>query len=117
MSLREFNAGALPVLDGGKVAAAFDKCMQHAVDDCYDRPADDRAWVVTVQFEVSPVMRPGGECDTVEVAFQVKSKLPTFRTQQYSMGLRRKGPNAQLVFSEHSLDNVDQAGMFEDDDQ
>jgi hypothetical protein len=115
MPLHMLSLENLSILEGGKVTVAFDRLLQRAVDDCLDRPGEGKARVVTLQVEVIPIPDQDGSCAKTDVQVQLQSKVPNYRTQAISCGLRRRridgGEHGMLVFNEDSPGEIDQ-GTF-----
>jgi hypothetical protein len=102
---------SLKDLDTGKARMAFDKELKRCVQDCIDRPNDESARTVTMQLSLKPVS-DGQECDGCKGEFEIKSKVPVRRTRAYHFGIKTTGA---LYFNEDSLDNADQATLFDGD--
>ena len=101
MAIRELSLSELQNLDAGRIAVAFQEELKRAAEDCEDRPGEQRARVVTLQCEVTPVCDEDGLCEEVRTKFQVRSKVPTRKSKVYTMGLRKGGKRA---FSDASND-------------
>jgi hypothetical protein len=102
MGMKTLSLDTLPELDGGKPAAALEVHLKRAVADCYDRPGDDKARSVTMQFDLEPVMETDGSCKEVKLRVQVTSKVPAHRTRMLSMALF---PSGKLGFNPDSLES------------
>lgn len=102
----------LKKLDDGIADVAFRDHLKRAAKDCLDRPADNKARIVTIAFKVKPDPRPDGSCDKIGLAIEVKSTVPTHKTAVYSMDAQHNG---SLVFNEDSLDEIDQTTLLPDD--
>jgi hypothetical protein len=105
MAMMGFDAKALAVIDGGRIAEAINQELRKAALDCDDRPGDKRARKVTLQLEIVPKVDDRGNCDSVDVTAQVKAIHPSRKSQKFDMSLRKNGV---LAFNEESLDNADQ---------
>ena len=115
MSLIQLSLETLKDLDGGRPALAFQHAVEQAVLDCKDRPMDDRARKINLEFALSPVAEesdvPGVyNLANVEGEFKIKLSMPNRQTKTYSFGINRQG---KLFFSEASPANVAQT-TFED---
>jgi hypothetical protein len=73
--------------------------------DCQDRPGDPKARMVSMEFSFVPVTDQSGFCEEVKWDLRIRSKVPAHQSKAFSAGLRRDG---SFVFSENSLDNVNQ---------
>lgn len=105
MALVSLTLDALKNLDNGKVDAAFQHELKHAIEDCMDRPGDANARQVGLTAKITPVVDDDGSCAGASVEFTVKSKVPDRKSRPYSFGINKKG---HLYFSDESPDNVDQ---------
>lgn len=112
MPLHQFTLDNLESLDLGKASIAFNQQIRRVAEDCIDRPGDGNARKVNLEILVKPVTEADGTCERVKLQIQVTSKVPSYRTRVYDLGLRKNG---MLVFSEDSPDNFDQATLFEGD--
>jgi hypothetical protein len=113
MAIHQLSLKALEHLDMGKALEAFNLHVARVARDCMDRPGDSKPRTVTLKMGFTPVMQSDGNCDEVKAQIHVSSAVPTHRTKVYSFGLRRNG---SLVFNEDSPDAIDQATMFEEDE-
>jgi hypothetical protein len=115
MTVKELTLDSLLALDGGRVATAFQHALRRALDDCRDRPGEERARVVSLQLEMVPVCDESGLCDEVTAGFQVNDKIPTRKSKKYSMGIRSGADGPMAVFNADSLDNVNQGTLLPDE--
>ena len=105
MALIPLTLDALKDLDNGKVDAAFQRELRHAIADCMDRPGDANARTVGLAAKITPVVDDDGSCSGACVEFTVKSKVPDRKSRPYSFGINKKG---HLFFSDESPENVGQ---------
>lgn len=110
MALQKLSLKSLGLLDDGKPSMQFDKLLQTAAADCFDRYTDDRPRRVTLQIDVTPIPAEGG-CSNVDADIQIICKLPTYRTNTLSLGVRQSRDGGMFVFSEASPENVDQSTL------
>lgn len=95
--LEKLNLQNMVLLDFGKIPAAFDLEMVRVVQDCMDRPLDDKARKVAIVFTVKPkseaVSTGTGQvdCDRVTVEAEIQSTVPKRRTQIYEMTPKNDG--------------------------
>jgi len=105
-------------LDRGKFSATLEAALQRVVQDCIDRPTDDRTRKVIVQFDVVPTYEEEDRvvyCDGAKAKYQVRARLPDWESKQLDFGVQRDG---KLLFNEDAPDNHRQSTMeFEDADQ
>lgn len=114
MKLKQLSATTLGAIQQGTVAIMVDTHLRRIGADCYDRPGDPKARVVTIQIEMIPVLDTRGNCDKVATQIQVASKVPTHRTAPMSM---RLGENGQVAYNPENLDDVDQGTLFEEEEE
>ena len=110
-SLRKLSAETLKSLDRGKLSATLEKAIQRAVQDCIDRPSDDRVRKVTLQFDLTPVVDMDDNivcCDGVKAKYQVRSKVPDWESKELDFGVQRDG---SLIFNEDAPENHRQTTM------
>lgn len=100
-------------LDNGKAAAVFQHELRKVVKDCVDRPGESGARKVYLEVSVKPSQDAAGICETAEVEFEVKSKIPTQRTKTYQMEVDARG---ELLFNEASPDDIKQRTLDEAND-
>lgn len=111
MPLYQLSLENLPALDLGKVNEAFRAQLARVVQDCMDRPGEQKARKVTLEVTVTPVLQSDGDCTEAKVQMQVVASTPKLRTREYSMGIRRGGG---LVFNEDDPEDITSPTMFED---
>jgi len=114
MSIHALTLENLENLDLGKASAAFNLQIKRIAADCLDRPGDGNPRKVTLEIVAKPVTNDDGSCERVKLQIQVTSKIPSYRTRVYDLGLRKNGV---LVFAEDSPENFDQGTLFEDQDR
>lgn len=111
MELVKLTTETLSRLDRGKYKATLEQAFQRAVQDCIDRPGDDRNRQVTVQFDLAPTVEVEDNvmyCDGVKARYQVRAKLPNWESKVLDFGVRKDG---SLVFNEASPDNHRQMAL------
>lgn len=91
-------------LGGGDLAAWWALQIQHAVDDCRDRPAHAQARKVSVVCYIKPLIEDGKPVRTAAVSFECDSKVPKVQSRTYEMKLTHNG----LAFNPDIPDSVDQ---------
>ncbi|MEW4569335.1 hypothetical protein AB1L88_15830 [Tautonia sp. JC769] len=111
MPLHQLSLETLHTLDLGKVNEAFKTQLARVVQDCLDRPGEQKARKVTLEVTVTPILDPDGDCTDARVQMQVVASTPKLRTREYSMGIRRGGG---LVFNEDDPADITRPTMFED---
>lgn len=114
MPLHALTLENLENLDLGKASIAFNQQIRRIAEDCLDRPGDGNARKVTLEVVAKPVTNDDGSADRVKLQIQVTSKIPSYRTRVYDLGLRKNGV---LVFSEDSPENFDQTTIFDGEDR
>ncbi|MEZ6097271.1 MAG: hypothetical protein R3C03_24110 [Pirellulaceae bacterium] len=103
-------------LDGGRVAMAFQQHVQRVVQDCENRPGDDKERKVTLEFKCYPIADDHGTCEEVKGKFHVTSTVPKQRSKEYSFGVRKSQKGLQLVFNDLSDGDIKQ-GTFDEMDE
>jgi len=117
VSLIPLSLETVKDLDGGRPSLAFSHAVEQCVLDCKDRPMDERARKISLEFSLSPVAEESDVAGvfnlaSVEGGFKIKVAMPNRQTKTYSFGINRQG---KLFFSETSPGNVAQT-TFEDVD-
>lgn len=118
--LYKLQAESLAKLDRGALAVTLEKALQMAAHDCIDRPADDRARIVTVQIELKPKAEYDNDTRSLEVTgaegkYKVRCKTPDWESKTLDFGLQTNGT---LIFNENAPDNHRVRSLpFGDDDQ
>ena len=112
--LKQLCLGDLALVADGKLAAAVAIHLRKVTDDCQDRPGSDAARKVTIDFFITPSIDPDtGQCDDVNIEFEVGSKVPKHRTRPVNMKIRKSSQGPQLLFNDLSPDNADQRTLDE----
>lgn len=96
---------ALAALDGGRIDEAFKLHLRRAIEDCDDRPGEEKSRKVTLQVEVKPIARQDGATTDVEIVVQAKSSIPTHVSGAVSARVLHGG---DAWFNDFSEDNPDQ---------
>lgn len=112
MGLINLSLETLKDLDFGAAEAAFRQALERAVQDCLDRPGDDRARKILLQMTLKPVKVIRGntiDCDGARGLFQVRCKIPDWETREVDFGVRNNGT---LYFSPESPDNHRQGTLL-----
>lgn len=105
----DLTFSAIELLDEGKIAKLLKRHLTQVAQDCVNRPADDSARKVMLQFEFRPILDPDTrECDLVKCEIECKSKVPTFRSKKYEMRVHRSG----FAFNADFPDDLDQPSLF-----
>ncbi len=94
--LHNLSLATIANIDSGQAAAAFDASLRRAIQDCVQRPMEERVRKITLQAELTP--SDGG--DDIHVSFQIKETLPTFQTSVVKMQVRKQGHQLMLVFQQ-----------------
>lgn len=115
MPFMELTLTSLDQLDDGRVAKAFLHELKRAVQDCMDRPGDDKARTVSLELKITPVVSTANgilEMEGANGEFSIKSKVPDRKSKTYSFRANKKG---QLAYSSTSPEDADQT-TFDDID-
>lgn len=90
MAKFELSLENLKELGDGKVQVAFGLELKRALMDCLNRPNEKKARKVTLDVSVTPVAQDG-DCEGVNVAFDIKSTVPARKTQSYPLRITTQG--------------------------
>lgn len=105
---QKLDMAALSLLDGGRLAKAFEKALYELQEDCKDRPALSSARKLTLTVLIEPECNDDATdligCD---VGFEIKTAMPKKQTRAYNM--RAKG--GSLYFNEESPENANQGAL------
>lgn len=104
MPLHNLSLESLVHLDCGNAALAFDRALRRAIDDCVDRPREERARKIVLQCEITPECGDDGQCDDLSVTIQVKEIIPAMSTTPTLMTVRKQGQQRMLVFESEQED-------------
>lgn len=63
-------------MDGGRVDEAVKLHIRRAIEDCEDRPGEDKVRKVTLEVAIKPVSRQDGATCDIELEAKVKSAIP-----------------------------------------
>jgi hypothetical protein len=104
---KELNMQNLHMLDGGKLAAAFDHHLQTALMDCEDRPHDTGKRKVTLEIEIVPVP-DDVSMGHVTTVYNVKTAVPKAKTRAITLP-------AKVVKDSHGREYVETTFAPSDD--
>jgi hypothetical protein len=76
MARRELKLENLPLIDGGRIAEAFNQGLNRLAADCADRPGDERARTLTLQASLVPCLDDEGQYEDAKIQFQVCETIP-----------------------------------------
>lgn len=118
MTLKKLDLSSIRDLDVGRVEKAFQIHLGRAVQDCEDRPSDDRARTITIQLQLKPLKEVIDdkyiECAGATGICKISSSIPDYQTSKLDFGVRKGG---MLVFSEDSPgDHKQNTLAFDEDD-
>lgn len=99
----ELNLENLKDLGDGKIQVAFGLELQRALKDCLNRPNEKKARKVTLEVSATPIAQEG-ECEGVNVAFDIKSTVPARRTQSYPLKITTAGQAWWMAESEEEAE-------------
>jgi hypothetical protein len=106
--LQKLSLGSLATLDGGSVNDQFDSALKRASLDLQSRPGETKARTVGLKITLVPVVDQNGFCEDAKWVVAVEDKIPSYKSPDFSAGLRRDG---SFVFNEDSLTDVDQGTL------
>lgn len=109
MAIKQLTLKSLADLDNGKIAAAFAIHAKKITDDCIDRPGSKAVREITLKAMITPSLDPDtGECDDVNIEFEIGSKVPKHRSKPINCLVRRASGGGQLVFNDLNEENASQ---------
>lgn len=99
-------------LDNGRIAALLKRHLANVAQDCMNRPSDEAARKVTLDFVFKATMDPDSrECERVWCEVECKSKVPVYRSKPIEMRVHRTG----FTYNRDFPDTLDQAPLpYED---
>lgn len=109
MAIEKFRLSTLASIDEGRIREAFEKELKRAEADCKDRPALKKPREVVLVAVLVPVLGHDGECESVDVRFEIQAKVPRRTSKVYNM---RSTPGG-LLFNELSPEDVRQGTIDE----
>lgn len=104
----------LKQLDHGIIPAAFNKEIERIVEDCKDRPTDDRPREVVLKIKMAPkVDAEAGDVngDEILVDAEISSVVPKRRTKVYTM----KPQGKSAIFHPDLPDDPDESMLYDED--
>lgn len=111
IKLEGLSLAALGKLDP-RLEALFQKHMQTVSNDCMNRPLENTARKVMLEFEIKPVPDPeSGTIDYCTISIEARSKVPTYRTKAYQLAPSKAG----FQFNSEVPENLKQPGLFAED--
>lgn len=118
MRQEKFSLENLRMLDMGVIGKAFDVEVARVMQDCMDRPLDDKARQVAIVFNITPKPDTSNvgsgaaiDCEHVSVECDITSKVPPRRTKVYEMTPRHDG---SAVFHPDEPSDADANLMFDE---
>lgn len=86
IDIAEVSFANLDSMDDGRLAALLKRHLASIANDCMNRPGDETARTLSIEFKIKPVMdSETRECEKVWCEIEMKHKLPTFRSKPYQM--------------------------------
>lgn len=106
----KLDLSTLKDFDFGKAAISWQEALRRMVLDVLDRPGEKKAREVQLIATIRPVLEQGGDVVDAEVAFSIKTRLPSWQTAPRPTLITKKG---ELLFSEIAPDNPRQRTIDE----
>lgn len=107
--LRQLTLESMALADDGRIKAAVDLHLKKLIDDCMDRPGSDMARTLTLELFVVPQLDPDtGQCDDVNIEFQIGSKVPKHRSRPINCKTRKSKDGPMVLFNDLSEADADQ---------
>jgi len=102
----------LRLLDFGILEEAFKAELARCVNDCEDRPGEEKARVVSIDFKLTPLSANPSkkDCDNVALEVEISSSQPKRRSKVYTTTPRLNGT---LVFNPDVPDDPDQPTLYD----
>lgn len=97
-------------LDYGKIHVVFERHMRRGVQDCLDRPADNKPREILLRFLLVPDTDQNGDCCHIKVEATVTLKVPPHRSRVYECIPRKNG---ELFFNPQEPDDVEQTSLYD----
>lgn len=102
------------LIDGGRIKLAVDLHLKKLLDDCLDRPGTETSRELTLKLAVKPCLDPDtGECDDVDIEFEIGSKVPKHRSKPVNCTVRKSTRGTMALFNDLSEDNAQQKTIDE----
>jgi hypothetical protein len=115
--LRPLTFENIAEIDAGKIKVAFEQHLQKLVADCAERPGNETARTLSLQLNVVPVIDPdNGNCDDVNIEFEIGSKVPKHRSRMVNCNMRKTNSGQMLVFNDLSEDDAEQKTLDQQSD-
>ena len=117
LGIFRLSTDTLAQLDHGRAAAALNTAIRQAVQDCLNRPGEDRARKVTMELDIKPVsdvIQNEITCEGATGMYKVRVRVPDWESSRLDFGVRQNG---DLVFSENSPGNHLQTTIFDDEER
>lgn len=113
--LHELTLESMAMMDGGRIAAAFQQSLRRAIQDCEDRPQVKKTREITIKVGIVPVAGEEDEtCEQVAMQCVISDSVPKRQTRVYSAQVKHGG---KAAFNDESLDDVRQGTFgFDGDD-
>jgi hypothetical protein len=92
--LHNLSLETMRSVDCGQVADGFNAALRRAIQDCVQRPHEERVRKIILQAEFTPCE----DGDDIEAVFQVQEKIPSIQSQALRMSVRKQGAQLTLVF-------------------
>jgi hypothetical protein len=97
--------GAIGAIGGGQIEAAVKTLLRRMLDDCDDRPYEEKTRKLVITVEAKPVRRQDGATTDVEMTGQVKVTVPTHKSDPVTARFIHGG---DAWFNDLAEDNPDQ---------
>lgn len=112
MAATKLTAESLGIVGSGVLQDLLNHAIERVAADVEDRGSDEKSRSITLEIEFAPRVNMG-KVYAVGVDFQVKTKMPAHRTNQYIMEVQLSRSGAQFVFNPESADDPRQRTLDE----
>lgn len=112
--LKGITLDTLSTIDEGRIKAAVDLHLKKLTSDCIDRPGCKTPRKLKLELFVVPQVDPDtGQCDDVNIEFDIGSKVPNHRSRPVNCKVRKTSAGPLLLFNDLSEGNVNQRTLDE----
>lgn len=105
MERMELTLEHLADLDEGKVQLMFAAELKRALLDCLNRPTEKKVRKVSLLVEIKPQCDQEGNCENVNIGFDVKASIPARRTKVYELGITNGGQAFFMVDADADVES------------
>ena len=112
VKLTKLNFRSLAELDEGKMELLLQYHLKRIAGDIEARRVDKKPRKMIIEFTATPVLDAEGDLRSINVQIEMKSKVPTHRSEVFAM----RSVGGQLGFNQDFPDDPDQLPLFHKSD-